>query len=42
LGYKILFLDEYFGSFNTIEEAAKAYNTAAIKHFGEFAVLNII
>lgn len=31
---------EYQGAFNTIEEAAKAYNTAAINQFGEFAVLN--
>lgn len=30
------------GSFETIEEAAKAYNEAALKYFGEFARLNNI
>ena len=30
------------GSFKSETDAAKAYNNAAIKHFGEFAKLNII
>lgn len=30
------------GNFKEVEDAARAYNVAAIKHFGEFAVLNDI
>ena len=32
----------YIGRFNTPEEAALAYNRAAIIYHGEFAVLNIV
>ena len=33
---------EYLGVYKDIREAAKAYNEAAIKYFGEFAYLNKI
>ena len=31
---------QYLGSFNTAEEAAKAYDVAALEYFGEFACIN--
>jgi hypothetical protein len=36
VGYRTIHL----GRFRCQEEAAKAYNSAALKHFGQFAVLN--
>lgn len=32
----------YLGLFESKEEAAKTYNKEALKHFGEFALLNIV
>jgi hypothetical protein len=37
---KVDYKEIYLGHFQTKEEAAKAYNEAAIKYFGEFAKLN--
>tara|TARA_R110000765_G_C18561050_1_gene563670 strand:+ start:174 stop:392 length:219 start_codon:yes stop_codon:yes gene_type:complete len=34
--------NKYLGCYTSETEAAQAYNTAAAKHFGEFANLNII
>lgn len=38
INYKSIFL----GNFSSVDEAAHAYNKAAIKYFGEFSVLNPI
>lgn len=37
---KVNYQEKYLGSFNSKEEAALAYNKAAVKYFGEFANLN--
>lgn len=41
-GIRVNYKNITIGYFNTPIEAAVAYNNAAIKHFGEFAVLNDI
>lgn len=41
-GIKVNGIRKFIGSFTDEVEAAKAYNKAAIKHFGEFACLNKI
>jgi hypothetical protein len=33
---------KFLGIFKTKEDAARAYNEAAVKHFGEFARLNVL
>lgn len=35
-------IPRHLGTFHTVEDAAKAYNEAAIKYHGEFAKLNFI
>lgn len=39
---KVNYKVHYLGTFADIKEAAKAYNIAALEHFGEFAKLNVI
>lgn len=39
---KINYKNKFIGLYNTKEDAAKAYNEAALKYFGEFARLNKI
>ncbi len=40
--YQVFVGKKYIGLFIDIKEAAKAYNIAALEHFGEFARLNEI
>lgn len=42
MGWRVKIKDIYIGYFKTQEEAALAYNKAAVKYHGEFANLNII
>ena len=39
---KVDFKSIYLGLYSTVDEAAHAYNKAAIKYFGDFACLNPI
>lgn len=38
--WKVQYSSECLGNFDNLIDATKAYNDAAIKHFGEFARLN--
>lgn len=40
--FRAIILDRFIGYYDTAIDAAKAYNQAAIKEFGEFARLNIL
>lgn len=41
-GWQVYCRKQYIGTFPTEQEAARAYNQAALEHFGEFACLNEI